>query len=424
MWFSTVQGVAILDPAAVGPPATPPSARLERVAINGTPVPPGPGVRVHRDRGEMEFHFAAVSLRDPQRVRFRHRLAGFDSDWIEVGGSRSTRYTNLPAGTYEFAVAAALDRGPWGAPARLELTLTPRFWETRQALALLGTLGLALLVLFYTARVRRERALARAVAERTKDLAEAKGRLEEWNRRQSRFVSGVSHELRTPLTLIRFYTELLVDEPEEPPEEKERAYRILVREGERLNRVIERVMQFTRIENRREEYHLEAGSLADVIRQTVDSFSGYLESAGFQVDVHLDPRAEAAPVQLDADAVAAALANLLENAIKYSRAERWVGIRLRVMMDGAAIEVEDRGIGIRPEDIERIFERYYRSTDNGRAGGYGIGLFIVREIMVAHGGRVEVESSPGSGSVFRLVFPGATAAFPSADRVAVKTGGE
>jgi len=113
------------------------------------------------------------------------------------------------------------------------------------------------------------------------------------------------------------------------------------------------------------------------------------------------------PVRADADAVKQALLNLLDNALKYSRDRTTVTVRLTAGAEGAAIAVADQGIGIEPEDRERIFEAFFRSRRAAERDptGVGLGLRIVRHIMDAHGGRVEVESEPGRGSTFTLVFP-------------------
>jgi signal transduction histidine kinase len=223
------------------------------------------------------------------------------------------------------------------------------------------------------------------------------------NRLRSDLVSGVSHELKTPLTLIRLYTETLLDEEQFRPEERKGFYQIILREGERLTHLIERALDFTRVDRREKQYQLEVGDLAPFIAQTIQVYGEYLKRRGFSVETNL---ASALPaVTFDPDAVAQAVVNLLDNAAKYSGDSKFVGVRLLAEDSAVVFEVADHGIGIPAEEREKIFQQFYRSRTRSGKGGYGLGLFLVKHIMDAHGGRVEVESEVGRGSRFRLVFP-------------------
>jgi signal transduction histidine kinase len=223
------------------------------------------------------------------------------------------------------------------------------------------------------------------------------------NRLRSDFVSGVSHELKTPLTLIRLYTETLLDEEQFRPEERKGFYQIILRESERLTHLIERALDFGRVERREKQYQLEKGDLAPFIVQTVQVYGEYLKRRGFTVETSL--AASLPTVAFDPDAVAQAVVNLLDNAAKYSGESKFVGVRLLAEDSAAVFEVEDRGIGIPADEREKIFQQFYRSGARSGKGGYGLGLFLVKHIMDAHGGRVEVQSEVGRGSRFRLVFP-------------------
>jgi signal transduction histidine kinase len=223
------------------------------------------------------------------------------------------------------------------------------------------------------------------------------------NRLRSDFVSGVSHELKTPLTLIRLYTETMLDEEQFRPEERKGFYQIILRESERLTHLIERALDFGRIERREKQYHLGEGNLAPFIAQTIQVYGEYLKRRGFSVETNLAPAVPA--VTFDADAVAQAVVNLLDNAAKYSGDSKFVGVRLLAEDSTVVFEVADRGIGIPEEEREKIFQQFYRSGTRSGKGGYGLGLYLVKHIMDAHGGRVEVQSEVGRGSRFRLVFP-------------------
>ena len=222
-------------------------------------------------------------------------------------------------------------------------------------------------------------------------------------RLKSDFVSAVSHELKTPLTLIRLYADTLTDAQAEAEEDRQAYCQIIVRETERLAHLIDSVLDFARIDRRQKEYRLVEGDLGAVINRAVSRYCQYLSRRGFTVVNELD--SEVPPVRFDPDAVSQAVLNLLDNAAKYSVDARFVRTGLRANHSAVVFEVEDHGIGIPRVEREKIFERFYRSPGASGKGGYGLGLFLVRHIMDAHGGRVEVDSEEGRGSRFRLVFP-------------------
>ncbi len=229
-------------------------------------------------------------------------------------------------------------------------------------------------------------------------------RQRETNRLRADLVSGVSHELKTPLTLIRVCAETLESEPVPPDAERQRFCGVITRETDRLTTLIDRVLSFSRVDRGDRTYALERGPLDAVVQETLDDYGAYLRGRGFTLRESLEP--DLPDVAHDRAAVAEAVVNLLDNAAKYSGDAREISVAL-ARRDGAVVlEVADQGVGIDPADQARIFDRFYRSGQALGKGGYGLGLFLVRHIVEAHGGCVELESTPGAGSRFRLVFPG------------------
>jgi signal transduction histidine kinase len=223
------------------------------------------------------------------------------------------------------------------------------------------------------------------------------------SRLRSDFVSSVSHELKTPITLIRLYSETLLRPDAFREEDREGFYRIIMRESERLGRLVDRILTFSRVERGDQVYNFEEGDVAPVIARVVEDYREYLERSGFRLERALAPSAP--PVRFDAGALSQAVVNLLDNAVKYSGESREIAVRLGSENGCVTFEVEDHGLGIPVVERERIFGRFYRVPNGSGKGGYGLGLFLVRHIMDAHGGRVDVESEPGRGSRFRLMFP-------------------
>jgi signal transduction histidine kinase len=182
-------------------------------------------------------------------------------------------------------------------------------------------------------------------------------------------------------------------------------YRVITRESERLTRLIDNVLDFSRIESGRRAYTRVPTAVEPLVRETLEAFSYPLAQEGFKVQVQVAP--DLPEVPLDADAVGQALGNLIDNAIKYSGDRKVLAIEVRAAEGMLALTVADEGIGIPREEQDRIFDKFYRvgrSETQGRRGS-GVGLALVRHVADAHGGRVTVDSRPGEGSRFTLSLP-------------------
>jgi signal transduction histidine kinase len=222
---------------------------------------------------------------------------------------------------------------------------------------------------------------------------------------KSDFVSNVSHELRTPLALIRLYAETLELGRITTKEKKHQYYRIIRKESERLTALINNILDFSRIEAGRKEYEFRDTDIADLVRNTMDSYRYQIEQQGFKLDESIDEDLPA--VRIDREAIARALVNLVNNALKYSRDEKYLGVKLYRDNGSVKLEVADHGIGIARRDQAKIFEKFYRAGDPlvHNTKGSGLGLSLVRHITEAHGGAIEVESAPGAGSKFIMSLP-------------------
>jgi signal transduction histidine kinase len=222
---------------------------------------------------------------------------------------------------------------------------------------------------------------------------------------KSDFVSNVSHELRTPLALIRLYAETLELGRITTPAKKQEYYRIVRKESERLTALINNILDFSRIEAGHKEYEFRETDIADLVHNTLDSYRYQIEQQGFKFEEKID---QGVPkVYVDREAIARALVNLVNNALKYSDHEKFLGVRLYRANGAVKLEVADRGIGITRREQTKIFEKFYRTGDPlvHNTKGSGLGLSLVRHITEAHGGEIAVESAPGKGSKFTLSLP-------------------
>jgi signal transduction histidine kinase len=227
----------------------------------------------------------------------------------------------------------------------------------------------------------------------------------EMARLKADFVANVSHDLKTPLSLIRMFGETLEMGRVRDDAARQEYYRVITRESERLSRLIDNVLDFSRIEGGHRRYERVPTPVEPLVRETLEAFGYPLAQQGFRVEVQVAP--DLPEVPMDADAVGQALANLVDNAIKYSAERKALRVEATLRDGELALTVADEGIGIPREAQQRIFEKFYRvgrSETQGRRGS-GVGLALVRHVAEAHGGRVTVESQPGAGSRFTLWLP-------------------
>jgi len=228
------------------------------------------------------------------------------------------------------------------------------------------------------------------------------------------FVSNVSHELKTPLSLIRLFAETLELGRVRNPEEAQEYFRIINRESRRLTRLINNILDFSKIEAGRRQYQFAETDVAEVVAEVLQSYERQMTNAGFEAQTSIQP--DLPPSLIDREAMAQAVLNLVDNAIRYSDQAKRIEVSVRLHGGDIAIEVADQGVGIPKVEHQRIFEKFYRVSTGlvHDTKGSGLGLAIVKHIVEAHHGRVTVESAPGKGSRFTILMPSVRSEAPEA----------
>ena len=219
------------------------------------------------------------------------------------------------------------------------------------------------------------------------------------------FISAVSHELRTPLTSIRMYSEMLEKNWVKSPDKKAEYYGNMRQESERLSRLIENVLDFSRIQRGRKQYAFDVGDMNKCVADVVEMMRPYAVQKGFSIETELGRLDQST---FDSDAVTQIVVNLLDNAIKYARDARDKTIIVRTSSEDGftLIEVEDHGPGVPNRQRKKIFEQFYRSGAEAtrETNGTGLGLTLVKKFAEAHNGFVEIANAKPSGAIFRVAL--------------------
>ncbi|MDZ7623796.1 MAG: HAMP domain-containing sensor histidine kinase [Ignavibacteriaceae bacterium] len=222
---------------------------------------------------------------------------------------------------------------------------------------------------------------------------------------KSDFVSNVSHELRTPLSLISMFSETLEMDRVKTDEKKKEYYSIISQEANRLGKIVNSILNFSKMEAGKRQYNFVDSYLNDVTENVYHSYKFHLEQKGFVFNIVKD---ETIPIiKIDEEAVSEAIVNLVDNAVKYSANNKEITVRTGLESNYAFVEVEDKGIGIPEKDQKKIFDKFFRVSSGNvhNVKGSGLGLSIVKHIVDAHKGKIELLSEVGKGSKFRLLFP-------------------
>jgi signal transduction histidine kinase/ligand-binding sensor domain-containing protein/DNA-binding response OmpR family regulator len=358
------------------------------------------------------FEFAALNYAKSENNRYKFKLLGFDKDWSESGFQRTATYTNLDPGDYTFCVIASNNDNVWNKKGiTIEVKILPPIWRTWWFKLVMVVLILFIVYLLIQFTVNREKLKHAVYLERIK----AK-QMHELDMMKLRFFTNISHEIRTPLTLILGPLDRIMQGKISADQLKSNA-QIMHRNASLLLKLVNQLLDFRKLEAGSSKLELHKADIIAFLRELVDSFSNMANEKCIRF--RFNAVNDSLYAFFDADKLGKIVNNLLSNAFKFTATDGSISVNISVLIDEVSdnsgqgepnnrfieIVVKDTGIGIAENNLEKIFVRFFQSSENKNQGGTGIGLALTHELVKLHNGRVFVESKLGKGSVFTVRLP-------------------
>lgn len=419
--FGRRKGLTTVDVKELWSNRAPPRVVLTEVGLNNEELLVREGVlgniiKSEKINSALEFNhktylisltFSALQYASPERIKYQYKLKGFHDEWVKAPeNGRTATFTNLKPGNYNFLVKAQSIDGVWSTDAtRLNLPIivhpAPWFSWWAYTIYILTIIGCVLLFIRYRIKSATERArvLKIEVAKRTKEINTQKTVIESLLERKNEIFTNISHEFRTPLTLILGPLAKEIENPQEP--KNLRNLDIIKRNASRLLGMVEQILKLSELKK-------EGGGnkvpreINTVINDVVKAFTTLSELNKIKLKVQLGGNCN---VMLIEDTLEVVLGNLISNAIKYTPQGGQVIVETEVNQSEVNIYIRDNGVGIEEGELDRIFERFERINETSDIAGTGVGLSIVKELVVGHQGKVVVDSKKGEGATFKVTLP-------------------
>ena len=342
------------------------------------------------------LNYAALSYCTPQKNQYAYILEGFDKGWNYVGSQHSTTYTNLPAGTYTFRVKASNNDNIWNEEgASIRIIVHPPFYLSlpfKIGYVLLFLLALGLLLRYVIRRSEKKHAKAIDELNSKKEI--------EIHEAKINFFTMIAHEIRTPVSLIIGPLEKIMQSTHIPANERQEL-EIIDRNSQRLLYLVNQLLDFRKVEQKEIRMKFTSQPIKELMQAVCERFSPTLQQNGVSFSVTYPN--EHFHADVDKEALTKVLSNLLTNANKYTQGKIEVRFQEHPEKQTFSIEVKDNGKGMNEEELKKIFKPFYQASEN--KPGTGIGLSIVKGIVEAHHGQINVTSQPGKGSSFIITLP-------------------
>ncbi|MGQ1909124.1 hybrid sensor histidine kinase/response regulator transcription factor [Marinifilum sp. RC60d5] len=357
-------------------------------------------LELSNEQSSFSFEFIGINYTSPENNQYRYKLEGYDTEWKNAEHSRIATYTHVPAGDYTFKVIASNNDGVWNNKgASVQIKIDPPFWKSNIALLLYFIFLVLSLFLFTNMiiyRTNHENKLKAEILD--------KQRIEEAAKNRLKFFTNISHELRTPLTLITAPLENLVNY-----QYKDAQLKSLIlgmnRNAQRLLRLVNQLMDYRSVEENRIKLKVSKGNIFNDSEEILKSFSYAANNKNISLKFNSSKNQEI-EYWYDFGILEKVLFNLISNALKFTNKNGTIDLNLHVIDSIATIKIIDSGIGIAPELLDKVFDRFY-TTDfvDYHQTGTGIGLSFTKSLIDLHRGSISVESEVNKGSCFTVQIP-------------------
>ncbi|WP_372757992.1 two-component regulator propeller domain-containing protein [Mariniflexile sp.] len=429
VYFGNYNGVDFFNPTKIQINKSKPSLYLTDFKIFNKQVKPNQkdsplkkvisetkGISLKHNQSVFTIEYVGVNYTRPEKNQYAYYLEGFEKDWNYVGNNRSATYTNLPQGNYIFKVKAANNDGVWNeVPLELKITILPPWWKTNWAyiIYLMLFVGVIYFVNNFIHNRMNEKQLIKN--EREKRIQE-----EELNEKKLQFFTNISHEFRTPLTLIMNPLEDIIQAKDSNlPAVFKQKHQIIYKNADRLSRLINELMDFRKLELNKARIKATKIELIDFAKDIVAFFQDEISSKN--IFLNFEANVSKLNVWADTGMLEKIIFNILSNAFKVTPDNGSITVciskknKLEILplidennpVKVFEISIKDTGPGLEKDQLSKIFERFYQvdSLNGSYYGGTGIGLEVVRSFVELHRGKIEVDSTLGEGTIFRVILP-------------------
>ena len=394
MIFGGVKGLTVFHPDSLHFNENLPKTEIVGLKVNNEKFDISGKLTINLSHNQnlINFDFAALEFSNPAQNQYRYQLIGVDKDWVLLGAKNSIQFANLAPGNYTFKVLGSNNDGIWSdQPATIKFTIRPPWYGSWWAY------GFYIVLLAFGVRQFYFYKLSQRLEHQEKI------RLQEMDEFKNRFFTNITHEFRTPLTVMLGSSEQLIKE--EPDEIKSSKLSLIKRSGENLLRLINQILDLTKLESNTLTIHYIQGDILTYTRYIAESMHSFANTQNILLKVESDqPKIV---MDYDPERFMQIIHNLLSNAIKFTPSGGKVILRAELKDKWLKISVIDSGFGIPSDQLPHLFERFYQANnqEHAKSGGTGIGLSLTRELVKAMHGDISVQSTVGVGSTFFIKLP-------------------
>ncbi|MCW3806624.1 hybrid sensor histidine kinase/response regulator transcription factor [Plebeiibacterium marinum] len=379
-----------------------PDSKIRNVKLLERSVTSTDQITIKHSMNVFSIDFTALEFFIPEKNRYQYKLQGFNEDWLMLENSQQkVTYTNLNAGDYSFMVKASNNDGIWNEEyAQLHIKVLPPFYATPWAYILYIVLILLSLVYYRYSMLKRQKIKFELEQERIQTK-----RNHEMDEMKLRFLTNISHEFRTPLTLILTPLHKLLELV--TTQKEHQLLKIIDSNARQLLDLVNQLLDFRKLELHGLKYNPSYGNIVSFLQKVSDNFQDAF--AKKNIEFVFKSGAEQLMLYFDKDKLQKVVMNLLSNAVKFTpeNGKVMVEVDMDEVENNVYITVSDNGIGIKKEDQDKIFVRFYQSENNKKMGlsGSGIGLNLAREMVQLHNGTISFTSDEGRGTKFVVSLP-------------------